>query len=90
MLEYLNSDNTIINNSDYYKRFSETSVLGTSLRKFSERIVKYQKRGYGVNWIETDKIIPWVKNRFFYGEYDDTETTVLDTQSVPDQSVPDQ
>lgn len=37
--------------------------------RFTERVKKYQDRGYGVNWIETDVIIPWVKNRFCYGEW---------------------
>lgn len=37
--------------------------------RFCERVKKYQSRGYGVNWIDTDVIIPWVKNRFHYGEW---------------------
>lgn len=37
--------------------------------RFSERVKKYQSRGYGVNWIETDVIIPWVKNRFHYAQW---------------------
>jgi len=37
--------------------------------RFIERVKKYQKRGYGINWIETDQIIPWVENRFHYGEW---------------------
>lgn len=38
-------------------------------KRFTERVKKYQNRGYGVNWIETDEIIPWVKNRFCYAEW---------------------
>lgn len=37
--------------------------------RFRERIQKYQNRGYGVNWIDTTTIIPWVRNRFHYGEW---------------------
>jgi hypothetical protein len=37
--------------------------------RFIERVKKYQKRGYAIKWIETDQIIPWVKNRFHYGEW---------------------
>jgi hypothetical protein len=35
--------------------------------RFIDRIKKYQDRGYGVNWVMTDIIIPWVRNRFHYG-----------------------
>jgi hypothetical protein len=38
-------------------------------KRFAERVKKYQDRGYGVNWIETDNIIPWIINRFHYGEW---------------------
>lgn len=41
--------------------------------RFADRIKKYQTRRYGVNWIETDIIIPWVKKRFHYGEWDKNE-----------------
>lgn len=37
--------------------------------RFVDRVKKYQNRGYGVNWIDTDVIIPWVRNRFHYGEW---------------------
>ena len=37
--------------------------------RFVGRIKKYQERGFGVNWIETDKILPWVKNRFHYADW---------------------
>lgn len=37
--------------------------------RFAERIKKYQNRGFGVNWIDTNKIILWVINRFHYGEW---------------------
>lgn len=37
--------------------------------RLTERIKKYQDRGIGVNWINTDIILPWVKNRFHYGEW---------------------
>lgn len=38
-------------------------------KRFAERIKKYKDRGFGVNWIDTDEIIPWIKNRFHYGEW---------------------
>lgn len=37
--------------------------------RFSERIQKYQSRGYPTVWVDTPVIIPWVKNRFHYGEW---------------------
>lgn len=42
-------------------------------KRFAERVKKYQDRGFGINWIETNKIIPWVTNRFHYGEWLMTE-----------------
>lgn len=37
--------------------------------RFAERVKKYQDRGFGVNWKETDIIIPWIKTRFNYAEW---------------------
>jgi hypothetical protein len=37
--------------------------------RFAERVKKYQDRGFGVNWKETDTIIPWIRTRFNYAEW---------------------
>lgn len=37
--------------------------------RLQERIRKYSDRGFGVTWIETDEVIPWIKNRFHYSEW---------------------
>jgi hypothetical protein len=37
--------------------------------RFADRIKKYQERGFGVNWKETDQILPWVRKRFNYAEW---------------------
>lgn len=38
-------------------------------KRLAERVKKYQGRGFGVNWIKTDTILPWIKNRFYYAEW---------------------
>lgn len=48
--------------------------------RFTERVKKYQNRGIGVNWIETDTIIPWVRNRFHYATWLLQEDVLLLTQ----------
>ena len=52
--------------------------------RFTERVKKYQDRGFGINWIETNKIIPWVLNRFHYNEWLLTElpAPVVENKSV--------
>lgn len=35
-------------------------LLKMYYQRFCDRVKKYQQRGFGVNWIETDTIIPWV------------------------------
>ncbi len=38
-------------------------------RRFMERIKKYSDRGFGVTWVNTNKALPWIKNRFHYAEW---------------------
>ena len=38
-------------------------------RRFMDRIKKYSDRGFGVTWINTTRILPWIKNRFHYAEW---------------------
>lgn len=47
---------------------------------FVGRVKKYQDRGFGVNWINTNKIIPWVVNRFTYGKW--LMTTLPDAKAT--------
>ena len=54
-----------------------TATHSALYSRFVGRIKKYQERGFGVNWIETDQIIPWVRNRFHYAEW------LLPTPEVP-------
>ncbi len=37
--------------------------------RLQERIKKYQLRGFNVVWIETEKVLPWIKQRFHYAEW---------------------
>ena len=38
-------------------------------QRFLQRIQKYSDRGFGVKWIKTVQILPWIKNRFHYAEW---------------------
>lgn len=38
-------------------------------KRFCQRIEKYENRGYRPSWIHTDIVLPWIKNRFHYGEW---------------------
>ena len=46
-------------------------LLNILCKRMEERLKKYQGRGYKMHIIETDEVIPWIKNRFFYAEDDD-------------------
>lgn len=35
-----------------------------------ERIIKYQSRGFSIQWYETDYVLPWIKQRFAYVNFD--------------------
>jgi len=34
-----------------------------------QRITKYHQRGFKCEWVDTDEVLPWIKNRFHYGEW---------------------
>ena len=34
-----------------------------------QRIKKYSDRGFGVTWINTTRVLRWIKNRFHYAEW---------------------
>ena len=37
--------------------------------RFMQRIKKYSDRGFGVTWVNTTRVLPWIKNRFHYAEW---------------------
>ena len=37
--------------------------------RMQERIHKYKKRGFTPTWVSTDTVLPWIQNRFHYGEW---------------------
>ena len=39
-------------------------------KKLFDRIKKYEDRGFEVIFYETDYLLPWIPNRFHYGEWD--------------------
>ena len=38
-------------------------------QRILERIKKYKQRGFNVVWYKTDYVLPWIQNRFHYGEW---------------------
>jgi len=46
---------------DYHKRL---------IARMDERIKKYQSRGFSFQWYSTDYILPWIKQRFAYVDFD--------------------
>ena len=41
--------------------------------RLTERLHKYKDRGLTVKWVESDKILPWVQNRFCYATLKEEE-----------------
>ena len=39
------------------------------VKRFAERTKKYQERGFIPYYVETNEVLPWIKNRFHYGEW---------------------
>ena len=52
----------------------EQKITSFLYKRFTERVEKYQNRGFGINWVKTGEVIPWIKNRFFYAEDQPTKT----------------
>lgn len=57
-----------------YAHFEDSSIsveqaLHHYYQRFALRVKKYQQRGFGVNWVESDLVIPWVKNHFSYADF---------------------
>lgn len=46
-------------------RNGEPTLFG----RLQDRINKYQKRGFNPVWIDTEKVLPWIKQRFHYCEW---------------------
>lgn len=45
----------------YYDRMAD---------RMTERIMKYQSRGYSFQWYDTDYVLPWIRQRFAYVDFD--------------------
>lgn len=55
--------------------------------RFLLRLKKYSDRGFGVRWVDTTTILPWVKNRFHYAEWVENpsaedESTILTAEKL--------
>lgn len=44
-------------------------------QKMSGRIAKYNERGFTCKYRKTDYLVPWIPNRFHYGEWSLSNTT---------------
>lgn len=42
-------------------------------KRFCQRVKKYEKRGFRPVWFPTEIVLPWIRNRFHYGEWKATE-----------------
>lgn len=43
------------------------------IQRMAERVQKYQSRGFSFQWYNTDYILPWIKQRFCYVDFDTTK-----------------
>lgn len=64
-----NSFTQLLRNSRKPGEYPEYGAESMMYTRFQERIKKYSNRGFGVRWINTETILPWVKNRFHYAEW---------------------
>lgn len=53
----------------YRKNSTKPEAEEMMFKRFKDRIRKYSDRGFGVEWIDTTYPLPWIKNRFHYGEW---------------------
>lgn len=80
-----NSDSFVSYLSAYRTKASSINVSGVHgaenmmYSRFIERIKKYSDRGFGVTWIETTTVLPWIKNRFHYAEWKSDNEHKIDT-----------
>ena len=50
------------------KKLTEASLVDNLFKRLTFRLAKYENRGYNCVYYDTDKVLRWIKNRFFYGE----------------------
>lgn len=51
--------------------------------RLQERIVKYRSRGFAPKYYETDYVLPWIKERFRYSEFETQPDPEVHTNSPP-------
>ena len=61
-------------NSTIKPEFASRSYISTwydmMFNRLKERIVKYRSRGFAPQFYDTDYVLPWIKERFFYSEFE--------------------
>lgn len=71
-----------------YDKMSVNIYYEKLVDRFSERIRKYQSRGFSFQWYATDYVLPWIKTRFHYVEFVDpsilgqSEATVSEDEKI--------
>jgi hypothetical protein len=72
--EYFSSDNDFMDKLNQFKDIKTTpsyqqAVTRMIVKRFYERVKKYQSRGFKVIYTHLDYILPWVRNRFTYIDF---------------------
>jgi hypothetical protein len=52
---------------DQHRNYETTSVEKMLFSRMTQRIEKYIERGFTPRYVETDEVLPWIRNRFHYG-----------------------
>ena len=64
LMAVMSNYRTITNDTENRKRI-ELMLF----KRLTERIQKYADRGFKVQYVFTDDVAPWIRNRFHYGEW---------------------
>lgn len=57
-------------NNDVISKPTIETYHNMLVSRMGERIKKYQSRGFSFQWYETDYILPWIKQRFSYVDFE--------------------
>lgn len=53
------------------EKLGKMDVTKMIIKRFYERIKKYQSRGFQIRYVNNDYLLPWIKNRFTYVDFND-------------------
>ena len=60
------------------------------INRMQDRIKKYQSRGFSIQWYDTEYILPWIKQRFAYVNFDLMKSTLPSTEKLDWRSLTDE